>query len=139
MVECSKFYCKSCSFQNLQNASRGTTSVSNRTSLLHKSQLPFFVMILKTLRPNTVHLIAGQSVYDSYSISRVHIYCDIRGGRVVRWCWVNFQCRGVLQLGYSRARAYCARSRCGWGLFGHFYSPLFFLSSFSLSLGDGSI
>ena len=22
-----------------------------------------------------------------------------RGGRVVRWCWVNFQCRGVLQFG----------------------------------------
>ena len=61
------------------------------------------------------------------------------GGRVVRWCWVNFQCRGVLQFGYSRARAYCARSRCGWGLFGHFYSPVSFLSSFSLSLGDGSI
>ena len=61
------------------------------------------------------------------------------GGRVVRWCWVNFQCRGVLQFGYSRARAYCARSRCGWGVFGHFYSRLSFLSSFSLSLGDGSI
>ena len=61
------------------------------------------------------------------------------GGRVVRWCWVNFQYRGVLQFGYSRARAYCACSRCGWGLFGHFYSPLSFLSSFSLSLGDGSI
>ena len=61
------------------------------------------------------------------------------GGRVVQRCWVNFQCRGVLQFGYSRARAYCARSRCGWGLFGHFYSPLSFLSSFSLSLGDGSI
>ena len=28
-------------------------------------------------------------------------------------------------LDYSRARAYCACSRCGWGLFGHF-----FLSSF---------
>ena len=27
----------------------------------------------------------------------------------------------------------------GGGLFGHFYSPLSFLSSFSLSLGDGSI
>ena len=39
----------------------------------------------------------------------------------------------------SRARAYCACSRCGWGLFGHFYSPLSFLSSFSLSLGDGPI
>ena len=27
----------------------------------------------------------------------------------------------------------------GGGLFGHFYSPLIFLSSFSLSLGDGPI
>ena len=26
-----------------------------------------------------------------------------------------------------------------WGLFGHFYSRLSFLSSFSLSLGDGLI
>ena len=46
----------------------------------------------------------------------------------------------------SRARAYCACSRCGWGLFGHFYSQLSFLflssfslSFFSLSLGDGPI
>ena len=23
-------------------------------------------------------------------------YFPIRGGRVVRWCWVNFQCQGVL-------------------------------------------
>ena len=130
------------------------------------------------------------------------------GGRVVRWCWVNFRCRGVLlvwiivwqgltalavgagggcldifslvyhfsllspslwetaryrlkyclkgplspkqptnhpvpgrptNLEYSRARAYCACSRCGWGLFGHFFSPLSLLFSFSLSLGDGPI
>ena len=27
----------------------------------------------------------------------------------------------------SRARAYCACSRCGWGLFGHFFSRLPFL------------
>ena len=39
----------------------------------------------------------------------------------------------------SRARVYCVCSRCGWGLFGHFYSQLSFLSSFSLSLGDGPI
>ena len=26
----------------------------------------------------------------------------------------------------SRARAYCACSRCGWGLFGHFFSSSFF-------------
>ena len=37
----------------------------------------------------------------------------------------------------SRARAYGACRGCG--LFGHFYSHLSFLSSFSLSLGDGPI
>ena len=39
----------------------------------------------------------------------------------------------------SRARAYCSCSRCGWGLFGHLYSHLSFLFSFSLSLGDDPI
>ena len=39
----------------------------------------------------------------------------------------------------SRARAYCACSRRRWGLFGHFFSRLSFLFSFSLSLGDGPI
>ena len=29
-------------------------------------------------------------------------------GRVVQLCWVNYQCRGVLQFGYSLERAYCA-------------------------------
>ena len=36
----------------------------------------------------------------------------------------------------SRARAHCACSRCGWRLFGHFFSHLSFLFSFSLSLGE---
>ena len=40
-------------------------------------------------------------------------------------------------LDYSRARAYCACSGCGF--FGHFFSRLSFLFSFSLSLGDGPI
>ena len=39
----------------------------------------------------------------------------------------------------SRARACCTCSRCGWGLFGHVFSHLSFLFSFSLSLGDGPI
>ena len=42
-------------------------------------------------------------------------------------------------LDHSMARAYCACSRCGWGMFGHFFSRLSFLSSFSHSLGDGPI
>ena len=109
---------------------------------------------------------------------------------MVRWSWVNFQCRGVLlvwirvgqgptalavgagggcldifslvypfsalsplgwsggakvlgklpvpgrptSLDKSRARAYCSCSRCGWGLFGHFFSRLSFLCSFSLGV-----
>ena len=39
----------------------------------------------------------------------------------------------------SGARAYCACSRCGRGLFGYFFSRLSLLFSFSLSLGDASI
>ena len=39
----------------------------------------------------------------------------------------------------SRTRAYCACSRCGSGLFGHFFSRLSFLFSFSLSQEDGPI
>ena len=39
----------------------------------------------------------------------------------------------------SRARAYYACSRCGRGLFGHFFSHLSFFFSFCLSLGDGPI
>ena len=42
-------------------------------------------------------------------------------------------------LDYSSARAYCTCNRCGWGLFGHFFSYLSLLFSFSLSLGDGPI
>ena len=42
-------------------------------------------------------------------------------------------------LDHSRARVYCACSGCGCGLFGHFFSRLSFLFSFSPSLGDGPI
>ena len=42
-------------------------------------------------------------------------------------------------LDYSRARAYCACSRCWLGLFGHFFSHLSLFFLFSLSLGDGPI
>ena len=38
----------------------------------------------------------------------------------------------------SRARAYCACSRCGWGLFGYF-SLLYLFSFLSPSLGNGPI
>ena len=40
--------------------------------------------------------------------------------------------RRPTNLDNSRARAYCACSRCGWGLFGHLIVCLSFLLSFSL-------
>ena len=44
------------------------------------------------------------------------------------------------KLDKSKARAYCACSRCEWGLFGHFFSQLSFLFFFfPPSLGDGPI
>ena len=45
----------------------------------------------------------------------------------------------LTNLDESRTRAYCACSGCGWELFGHLFSHLSFLFSFSLSLGDGPI
>ena len=61
---------------------------------------------------------------------------------VVGWCdgaGLTSSSGESYNLDYSRARAYCTCSRCGWGLFGYIYSHLSFLSSFSLSLGDGPI
>ena len=42
--------------------------------------------------------------------------------------------RRPTNLDYSRARAYCACSRCGWGLFGHF-SLIYHFSFLSPSFG----
>ena len=51
-------------------------------------------------------------------------------GRVVRWCWVNFQCRGVLQFGLEQGKG-LLRLQWAWvGLFGLF-TWLSCLSSFS--------
>ena len=47
--------------------------------------------------------------------------------------------RRPTKLDDSRARAFRLCDRCGWGLFGHFFSHLSLLFSFSLSLGDGPI
>ena len=61
-------------------------------------------------------------------------------GRVVRWCWVNFQCRGVLLVLIKVGQGPTALAvGAGGGLFGHFFSRLSFLFSFSHSLGDGPI
>ena len=55
-------------------------------------------------------------------------------------CWVNFQCQGVLLVWMMVEQGPIALAvGAGGGLFGHFFSHLSFLFSFSLSLGDGPI
>ena len=62
------------------------------------------------------------------------------GGRVVRWCWVNFQCRGVLLVWMKVGQGPTAFVvGAGGGGLDIFFSHLSFLTSFSLSLGDGPI
>ena len=57
-----------------------------------------------------------------------------------RRCWVNFQCRGVLLVWMIVGQGPIALAvGAGGGLFGHCFSHLSFLFSFSLSLGDGPI
>ena len=47
--------------------------------------------------------------------------------------------RRPTNLDSSMTRAYCACSRCGWGLFGHFFSCLSFLSLLSPSLWETAL
>ena len=65
---------------------------------------------------------------------------SVRGGWEVRRCWVNSQCRGVLLIWIIVGHGPIALAvGAGWGLFGHFFSYLSLLFSFSLSRGDGPI
>ena len=62
------------------------------------------------------------------------------GGWVERRCWVNFQCWGVLLVWMIVGQGPIALAiGAGGGMFGHFFSHLSFLFSFSLSMGDGPI
>ena len=59
---------------------------------------------------------------------------------MVRWCWVNFQSRGVLLTWIKVGQGPAALAEgAGGGCLDIFFSHLSFLSSFSVSLGDGPI
>ena len=63
--------------------------------VLGKLPVPGRPTILITVGQGPIALAvgAGGGGLDIFTL----IYPFIGGGRVVRWCWVNFQCRGVLQ------------------------------------------
>ena len=67
-------------------------------------------------------------------------YSCVRGGRVVRRCWVNFQCWGVLLIWMIVGQGPIALAvGAGGGCLDIFFSRLSFLFSFSLSGGGSDI
>ena len=60
---------------------------------------------------------------------------DQSGGRVVRWYWVNFQCRGVLLVWIKGERGLAALAVGAGGGCLDVFSLICHFSSFSLSLG----
>ena len=61
-----------------------------------------------------------------------HFFFSCGGGQVVRRCWVNFQCRGVILIWIIVGQGPIALAiGAGGGLFGHFFfssfTSLFFL------------
>ena len=46
--------------------------------------------------PTALTVGAGGGCLDIFTLIYPFTPLSPRGGRVVRWCWVNFQCRGVL-------------------------------------------
>ena len=58
---------------------------------------------------------------------------------MVQWCWVNFQCRGVLLFRKIVGQGPTALVvGAGWGCL-NIFSLVYHFSSFSRSLGDGPI
>ena len=62
------------------------------------------------------------------------IFAEVGGGGVVRWCWVNFQCMGVLLIRIRVGQGHTdLEVGADEGCFGHF-SLVFHFFTFSLSL-----
>ena len=80
------------------------------------------------------------------SCTKVPGLCPAWGGRVVRWCWINFLCLDVLLIWVKVGQGPIVLAVGDWGIIWKFILSfiisLFFLSlslSFSLSLGDSPI
>ena len=55
------------------------------------------IMYNKKSRSNVLQCKTCIRLFFFYEIKNIPRFLE--GGRVVRWCWANFQCRGVLQFG----------------------------------------
>ena len=85
----------------------------------------------------------AQKVWQGFNCKTVGNYHDLylKTEGVVGWCdgpGKTSSAGASYNFNNSRARAYCACSRCGWGGLDIFIL-IYPFSSFSLSVGDGSI
>ena len=115
--------------------------IRNGTHCRHRSNCSFMHCFLRPFCPDRV-VTVGKAEWVTFQKDPLFSLTYYRnrgwsGGAMVLGKLPVLGCPTYLE--NSRARAHCACSGCGWWLFGHFYSLLSFLSSFSLSLGDGSI
>ena len=79
-------------------------------------------------------------IYSDYTVWAVFLSKYVRGGRVVRWYWVNFQRRGILLIWTIVGQGPTVLAvGAGEGCLDIFFSHLSFLFSFSLSLGHSPI
>ena len=80
--------------------------------------------------------VPGRPTNLDYSRARAYCACSRSGwGLFGHWCWVNSQCRGVLLIWIIVGQGPIVLAvSAGGGLFGHFFSHLSVLFSFSLSL-----
>ena len=69
--------------------------------VLGKLPVPRRPTIWITVRqgPTTLVVGAGGGCLDIFTLILSLLFLPLGGGGVVRWCWVNFQCRGVLLCG----------------------------------------
>ena len=96
------------------------------------------------VRKGSTVLVLGKMGWFGYNFFRISFLFHSpsvweRGGRVVRWCWVHLQCRGVLLIGFRVGQGLTLLAVSAGGGCLDIFSRLLFLFSFSLSLGDGSI
>ena len=75
---------------------------------------------------------------DSHEISNL-IFSENVGGLVVRWCWVSFQCRGVLRIWIIVGQGSTALAVDAVGGCLDIFSLVYHFSLLSPSLGDGPI
>ena len=88
--------------------------------------------------PTALAVGAGRG-YLGILFSRLQFFFVLVGGRVVRRCWVNFQCRGVLLVWITVGQRPIALAVGAGGGCLDIFSLVYLFSFLSPSLGDGPI